>query len=140
MKEMERIAIKKIHRIANEQYQKYLNSLSDESREELLSKIDDSLKKELEISSFDLHIEKYYDEMNGCSHEYGITNNSDEFMGRKCVCLDCGEYLDEKNFQKVFFVNSNESLLNIRNYYIENLMNNSVSDSFVSLKRKYSIK
>ena len=45
MKEIERIAIKKIHRISNEEYQKYLNSLSEKEKEELIGKINDDIKK-----------------------------------------------------------------------------------------------
>jgi hypothetical protein len=59
MKEMDRIAIKRIERIADAEYKQYLDSLSDEMREEYLSKISDEIKRDVRINSFDSYITRF---------------------------------------------------------------------------------
>ena len=130
MKEIERIAIKKQYLIEKANYLKYVSSLEGELKEREES-ISEKTKHDVDINCFGLDIEKYYESMHGCPHEYGLCNFRDNFCGKDCLCLDCGEYLDRKDVKEVIYSNLDIKLEDIRKKYIEYLMNNSVADAYV---------
>lgn len=140
MKEMDRIAIKKIERIADAEYKAYLDSLSDEMREEYLGKISARIKRDVRINSFDSYITRHYESMKGCPHEYAICNGRDTFAGKECLCLDCGEYIDRSEAKEVIFSSVDDRLEDIRRKYVEYLMDNSVCDAYVKTFEYFSKK
>lgn len=131
MKEMERIILLRILRKQKESADKLIDTFSEESKNlfiEAARKADNSKSK---VGILDTIITQEYN----CKHEYGLCNPNDSFMEKDCVCLDCGEYLDMKDIQNIYYVNGN--MLEIRKEYLELLQSMSVCDSFTTLKRKY---
>ena len=133
MKEMERLAIKKIDRISFERDTKEFESLSDEWKKQYYEMVGDDVIDTVRKNTFLYHVDMYYED-NKCNHEFGISNNNE------CICLDCGKRLDESVVKHVFYLYSNEDVDSVRDNYIKFLMNNSVCDSFLNLKRRYNIK
>lgn len=135
MKEIERIVLLRTLRKERETAEKITESISDLETKEIFRKAaikTDNPKDK--VGLLDTIIAYNYD----CKHEYGIKNPNDAFFDKNCVCLDCGEYLDENDIQLIYEVN--EKMDEIRNEYLELIQQMSVCDSFVTLKRKYNFK
>lgn len=133
MKEIQRIMLLRNLRIEKENVYRLIQSFNEESYSRFKKALDNEYSKK-PISLLDSHIMDFFP----CEHEYGVKNEMDSFNCKRCMCLDCGEYLKDTEVKKVLC--ANDSLEEIRNAYLELLFDNSVSDSFVSLKRKYSLK
>ncbi len=131
MKEMERIVLLRILRKQKEEADRLIDTFSEESKNLFIeaAKKADNPKSRAHI--LDSIIAFDYD----CKHEYGLCNPNDSFGNKDCMCLDCGEYLDMKDIQKIYYVNDN--MEDIREEYLELLQSTSVCDSFTKLKRKY---
>ncbi len=72
-----------------------------------------------------------------CKHEYGVIESSDSFW---CRCLDCGDYLGTNGLKHVFSIHNSATDFEVRYEYLKLLQQMSVADSFMTLKRKYSLR
>lgn len=131
MKEIDRIVYLRELRNERRKVESLISTYPKETYEYFKEIMDKDTKP---IGSLDYYI----NEKGNCEHEYGITNHRESFNNKNVMCLDCGEYIDEKDSKIV--LETTEKLSTVRNSYLEKLLSMSVCESYMTLKKDYNLK
>lgn len=135
MKEVEKIVLLRLLRKEREEAEKIVESMKDSEAKEIFKNATintDSPKNN--VGLLDTIISEDYD----CKHEYGLYNPSDSFMSKNCMCLDCGEYLDENEVGILYATSNNMS--DVRKSYLELIQQMSICDSVTTIQNEYKLK
>ncbi len=135
MKEVEKIVLLRLLRKEREEAEKIVESMKDPEAKEIFKNATsntDSPKNN--VGLLDTIISEDYD----CKHEYGLYNPSDSFMSKDCMCLDCGEYLDENEVGILYATSNNMS--DVRKSYLELIQQMSICDSVTTIQNEYKLK
>lgn len=135
MKEVEKIVLLRMLRKEREEAEKIVESIKDpETRKIFKDATINAANPKCNVGLLDTIISEEYD----CKHEYGLYNPSDSFMSKDCMCLDCGEYLNENEVGILYATSNNMS--DVRKSYLELMQQMSICDSVTTIQNEYKLK